>query len=225
LSQDVQQLIDGDLSLFRCLVGFSVAQREMPQLLPELKALREQHRVGFAWFSDTVVIYATSDDDASCSNVLETVGWLLFTTMSVQTRLRVGIGYGQFFADTINEIYVGPALVEAYELERAQEWSGAALSQNAAARVNASTGEPHEWVCEYPVPIKQECMDNASCSNLAVDWTQGIHRGLELKWSPTADEPSEEERHGAVYTKWKNTRQFHEDVCATCRPKNRKTRS
>ena len=113
LSQDVQQLIDGDLSLFRRLVGFSVEQGEMPQLPPELKVLREQHRVGFAWFSDTVVIYATSDDDASCNNVLETVGRLLFTTMWSQTRLRVGIGYGQFFADTINEIYVGPALVEA----------------------------------------------------------------------------------------------------------------
>ena len=30
--QDLQQLIDGDLSLFRRIVGFSVAQGEMPQL-------------------------------------------------------------------------------------------------------------------------------------------------------------------------------------------------
>lgn len=224
LSQDVQQLLDGDLSLFRCLVAFSVEQGEVPDLPPALKALREQHRVGFAWFSDTVVIYARSDDDRSCNNVLETVGWLLFNTMWTQTRLRVGIAYGEFFADIINEIYVGRALVEAYELEQAQEWCGAALSESAAQRIATRNdyGELCEWVCEYQVPIKQEAKGKVSCSNLAVDWTQGIHLGLELKWSPTADEPSEEERQGAVYSKWKNTRQFHEEVCATCRRTNRR---
>jgi len=223
LSQNLEDLLHGDLALFCRLVSFSVKHGEVPELPPKLQAIREQDRVGFAWFSDTLVIYAKDDDDLSCRNVLETVGWLLFTTMWSSTRIRAGVAYGKFYADAANEIFVGPALVEAYEMEQAQMWAGAALTESAAARlpVRTTTGERFQWwVCKYPVPLKVDAQ--VKCSNLAVDWTQGSHCAFELLWSPSHAEPTEEERtsNPGRYVKWMNTRQFHEEVCVTCHPSN-----
>ena len=224
LSQNLEDLLHGPLADFRRIVSFSVKHGGVPELPPPLQAIREQDRVGFAWFSDTVVIYAKDDDDLSCMNVLETVGRLLFATMWGFTRIRAGVAYGEFYADAANEIFVGPALVEAYEMEQAQAWAGGALTESAAARLpgRTTTGERFQWwVCKYPVPLKVGAQ--VKCSNLAVDWTQGSHRAFKLLWSPSHAEPTEEERtsNPSRYDKWMNTRQFHEVVCVTCHPSNR----
>lgn len=223
-NRDIRELVTGDLALFRRLVGFSLNHGEVPELPPQLRTIREQGRVGFAWFSDTLFIYAKDDADLSCRNVLESVGWLLFNTMWKSTRLRGGISYGEFYAEPENEIYVGSAIVEAYKLEQAQQWAGAALAESAASRIPArtTTGERFQWwVCKYAVPLKRNA--DVCCSNLAVDWTQGIHERLELKWAPSQDEPTEAEKveRESDYQKWVNTRRFHEEVCITCYSTNR----
>lgn len=218
-NRDLNKLIIDELSLFRRLVGFSLNHGRIPELPPELNAIREQNRVGFAWFSDTLLIYAKDDHDLSCRNLLESVGWLLFNTMWTPTRLRGGISYGEFYAEQENELYVGPAIVEAYELEQAQQWAGAALADTAASRIpprNSSGERLQWWVCEYEVPLKNDA--SVHCSNLAIDWTQGIHKKKVLKWSPSADEPTEREKlaNESVYEKWANMRKFHKDVCISC---------
>jgi hypothetical protein len=223
-NRDLHQLIDGDLSLFRRLVGFSLNHGEAPQLPPALNTIREQNRVGFAWFSDTLFLYAKDDGDLSCQHLLESVAWLLFNTMWTPTRLRGGIGYGDFYAEPENELYVGPAILEAYELEQSQQWAGAALTDNAANRIPSRTtsGERFQWwVCQYSVPVKHDTQ--VRCSNLAIDWTQGIHKKVALKWSSSCDEPTEAEKLSdkSVCQKWANTRLFHEDICISCFSENK----
>jgi len=220
----LSDLVKKDLSQFQRLVSFCVRQGEMPEIPPGIVDICEQNRVGFAWFSDTVLIYAQNDEDQSCRNVLETVGWLLFTTMSSSTRIRSGIAYGEFYANSVDGIYVGPGLVEAYLLEQAQEWSGAALTVGASSRIpeRQTTGERFQWwVCEYPIPLKEKA--NVHCSNLVVDWTQAIHGIFDLKWSKQSDEPTEEDirTNRSVCQKWLNTVKFHKEVCTACFPGNR----
>lgn len=223
MTRGLEDLMASELSWFRRLLAFSVVHGDVPDLPPELSVLRNQGKVGFAWFSDTILVYALDDDDLSCRKVLETVGWLLFTTMTSSTRIRAGIAYGEFYADPTNELYVGPALVEAYELEQAQAWAGAVLTECAAARLpdRTSSGQRLQWwVCEYPAPLKS-CA-RVSCSNLVVDWTQGIHKSFALEWSQSHPEPTQQERDAdsGRYEKWVNTRRFHEEVCVSCFPGN-----
>jgi hypothetical protein len=224
MARGVEELLSGELSHFRSVLSFSIGHETIVDLPPALSSIRNQSRVGFAWFSDTVLLYSLDDDDLSCRNVLETVGWLLFTTMSSQTRIRAGIAYGAFYADAANELYIGPALVEAYELEQAQTWAGAALTNSAASRVpdRNSTGQRFQWwVCQYPVPLKEAA--SVSCSNLVVDWTQGEHERTDFQWSPSHSEPTMQERDAnkGRYEKWFNTRRFHREICIRCFPDNR----
>jgi len=231
LNHDLDALITGKLSLFRKLLGFSVMHGAVPDFPAGLKELREQNRVGLAWFSDTIIIYAKKDDDLSCRNVLETVGWLLFHTMWSQTRIRAGIAYNEFFAEPENEIFLGKAIVEAYKLEQDQEWSGAALTLEAANRIPkpATTGERFQWwICSYEIPMKppkdpMKTTEPIQCSNVAIDWTQGTHDQNDFSWSEKEPEPSEEKRFcaGNSYDKWKNTRNFHREICISCFPKNK----
>lgn len=227
-NQNLDKLINEDLSLFRRLVAYSVNHGGVPELPPQLKTIREQDRVGFAWFSDTLLIYAKDDEDISCRNVLETVGWLLFSTMQTHTRLRCGISYGELYAEPENELFIGLAIVEAYELEKAQEWAGAALSESAARRIpeRKTNGQRYQWwVCNYTVPLKPPKQGlNVNCSNLAIDWTQGIHKKpFDLKWSPSHDEPTlaERQKDESTCCKWENTCRFHREVCITCFSENK----
>jgi len=223
-NRDITQLVTGDFALFRRLVGFALNHGGVPELPPQLSAIRGRAQVGFAWFSDTLFIYAKDDEDLSCRDVLESVGWLLFLTMWTSTRLRGGISYGEFYAEPHNEIYVGSAIVEAYKLEQAQQWAGAALTKSAANRIPArtTTGQRFQWwVCHYAVPLKPDA--DVCCSDLAIDWTQGDHQKLELKWALSRDEPTEAERlaRESDYQKWINTRRFHQEVCISCYSTNR----
>ncbi len=216
-------LVDKDLSLFQRLAGFCVKHGSVPDVPPKLVEMRDQGRVGFAWYSDTVIIYAQNDEDISCRNVLETVGWLVFTSMMTSTKIRAGIAYGEFYADPDNEMLVGPAVVDAYELEQAQQWAGAALTTDAASRIpkRVSTGARYQWwLCEYDVPLKPNA--GANCSNLAIDWTQFGHRGTKFKWSPQSDEPTAEDytTRRSICEKWHNLIKFHESVCVECFPEN-----
>ncbi len=225
LNQDLEELIEGKLSLFRRLVSFSIMHGQMPDLPQALKDLREQNRIGLAWFSDTIIFYAKKDDDISCRNVLETVNWLLFFTMQSETRIRAGIAYNEFFAEPKNEIFLGKAIVEAYELEQAQEWSGATLTLEAAARIPQpnTTGERFQWgICSYEVPMKQA--SSIKRSNRAIDWTQGTHDKYDFPWSKDETEPNEEKRllDGNSYDKWENTRKFHRDICIACFLENKR---
>jgi len=206
------------------LVAYSVDHGELLEIPLPLAELRKQDRVGFAWFSDTVIVYAKTDDDIACRNVLEAVGWLLFATMCTRTRIRAGIAYGKFFVDPANEIHIGSALVEAYELEQAQQWSGAALTVNAARRIpkRNTSGERYQWwVCDYPIPLKPD--SDVENSGYAVDWTQAIHEKMELLWSLKQPEPSPEDyrERKSVCEKWNNTVKFHREVCTSCFPSNK----
>ena len=132
--------------------------------------------------------------------------------MWTSTRLRVGISYGEFYAEPENEIYVGSAIVEAYRLEQAQQWAGAALTDTAAKSYsypNNNRGKISVVGLQYAVPLKRAA--DVCCSNLAIDWTQGDHMKLELKWAPDRDQAPESERaeRESDYLKWVNTRRFH----------------
>jgi hypothetical protein len=218
LENPLRNLLDADFALFRKLLCRSLNQKDLPERPPGLKELRNQDRVGFAWFSDTVLIYAKNDDDDSCQNVIETVQWLVFHTICTRTKIRAGIAYGEFLPDPENELFLGRALVDAYELERSQEWFGAALTPSAVGRLPADI---YGWlVCKYDVPLKPKAKREC-CGKMAVDWTLGIHDWFDSKWSPEKDLPDDDEDPSLV-AKWRNTCSFHDAVCTGCFPKNRR---
>lgn len=225
-STPLQQVVSSHLKHFTRALAFAVHQRKSADNAISLAALREQQRVGIAWFSDTVLIYSLGDSDEDCRRVIETVAWLLFVTMfESTTRIRAGIGYGELYVDVANEVFVGPAIVDAHKLERAQEWAGGALSESAAKRIPPAVAGDWKryfswYLLPYRLPLKRQ--QGGRRDGLAVDWTRGIHEYQKVlfPWSPTSRLPTREDKQTMrdVVRKWRNTKKFHGDVCDDCRP-------
>ncbi|MCK4392070.1 hypothetical protein KAX17_04125 [Candidatus Bipolaricaulota bacterium] len=214
----LDQVIGNALGWFRKVLHHSLHRDGFPDNIPTLAKLDTHDKLGFAWFSDTVLFY-TLQDNIDCYRLLcSTVAWLLFETMfDPHTRVRCGVSYGEAYIDKPNGLYVGEALIKAHKLEKAQMWSGGAFTKQAEVKLPAAAriGQLYDWfVVPYKVPLKDKQMR----STLAVDWTKGLHPEFTLPWSKSSPEPTPEDWkcRKDVCLKWQNTVKFHTDVCKQC---------
>jgi hypothetical protein len=185
----------------------------MAHAVPTLAEIGDHPAIGVTWFSDTILLFTRRDDDACIQQLLSTVSGLLFVTMYANQRIRAGVAFGETHIDPTEHIYVGKPLVEAYRLEQAQEWSGAALTDSAVKRARAANAG--FWLTEYAVPCKPRA---TARSNVAVNWTRGDHRAPPIAWSETSNKPTAEdwERRPDICTKFLNTLAYHDAVCEWC---------
>jgi hypothetical protein len=215
---DLHTLVEMPLAWLRRFLHHSLHKDRFPAEVPSIAELNAHKKLGIAWFSDTLLFYTRMDDNDALLELYQTVGWLLFETMfHGDTRLRAGIAYGEAFIDPENSLFVGEPIIEAYEMEKCQKWSGAALCASALNRTPAgllSGRDADCWVIPYPVPTK-----NGVCETLAINWTTGHHYpGNQLRWSSVSPEPTaaDWEARKPVCEKWRNTKRFHDQVCRHC---------
>jgi hypothetical protein len=83
---------------------------------------------------------------------------------------RGAIAFGECLiqADAQPYCYLGEPILEAYELEQAQDWSGVALAPSAAA-LTERTRDALLFM-EYPAPLKRRCCGTIVEPALAVNW-------------------------------------------------------
>lgn len=102
-------------------------------------ATREFHQentVRHAWFSDTFLMYST-DDSASDFVVLDFVArWFAHHLVTRKIPIRGAISSGNFYADRNHGLFLGKALVEAYEHGEVQNWIGYILCPSAVKRLD-----------------------------------------------------------------------------------------
>lgn len=228
----LETVIEKPLVWFRKALHYAIHKAGFPFEPPSLEKLRDQKRLGIGWFSDTVLLYTLEDTDENVRDLIQTVGWLLFeTTMSLDwTRVRGAIAHGEVYVDPDASIFVGKPIIEAFQLEKEQQWSGCAVAPSGEDRLRQIVREeelrtdllpfdkrhimPGLWLTRYPVPLKK-----GRNSLLAVDWTLGLHPDWDLVWSRDRNEPNADEwaQNRSVCEKWENTRQFHRDMCRSCR--------
>jgi len=216
-AEPLSLIINSHLPRFLKALENSVTQAEPTIEDLSITGLPQHAKIGIAWFSDTILIYALDDTNEACKKVVDTAGWLVFRTVfTPKTRVRVGVSYGEFFVNAQRDFFVGKALVDANKIEKQQEWMGGALSKTAEERMrrilpSLSSFPFGWWLIEYQVPVKGGT-GSELIGKLAIDWTQGDHPFQPMAWSPNSDGPNPEEwqEHHAICTKWQNTRSFHE---------------
>jgi hypothetical protein len=187
--------------------------------------LPQSEHLGVARFSDTILLYALDDTNEACKKVMEVAGWLLFRTLfgAQNTKVRIGVSYGEFYVNPQKDLFLGKAIVEAHKIEQQQVWMGGALSKGAEERMRRIIPSfPMGWfLAEYPIPVNGG-KDADLIGGLAVDWTQGDHDYFDMHWSSNLEEPTavEWERNHDICTKWRNTRVFHRQRCFWCKRRN-----
>ena len=241
-SKSPKQILEDYFPYLLKAIYSAIHKKSTPGEPPSLRELRDQNYVGFAWFSDTILLYSLEDNVPSYQKLIETVAWLLAHTVGTpELRLRAGIGYGEFIADTENDIYIGKALVEAYQLEKRQEWCGGAFTQTAKEMI------PEEcWggkfgncsVIEYDVPVKpntdiigtrstetydeverykREIREQGETEPLlAIDWMKVYrHSKNSINLLRNIDKSSTDPKDMKLI----NTQEFHDEQCRWCRKK------
>lgn len=97
-------------------------------LVPEPSSLRVK---GFQFFSDTIVYYTEDDSFVSFLNIVLTSRELLKMGFAGgKAPYRGAIGYGDLIINN-NGILVGTSIIDAYQGEQSQVWSGCILTEQA----------------------------------------------------------------------------------------------
>ncbi|MBC8555996.1 hypothetical protein [Desulfobacula sp.] len=91
--------------------------------------------VGYAWFSDTIIIY-TKDDSACSFTVIDNITrWYFYFLISGGVPVRGAVACDKFYSDKKNSLFFGEALIEAYEYGEAQDWIGFLLCPSAVKQL------------------------------------------------------------------------------------------
>ncbi len=214
----LDEVVQKHLAEFFQKLYHSIHQDGFPDKVPSLRQVQTQSKLGVAWFSDTIIIYTLKDSDENLQSLISTVSWLLFETiLKGITHVRCGISYGETYIDAENAIYIGQPLIDAHLLEKAQVWSGGALTPEAIDRVPefARGGTFLDWpVVPYDVPVE------SGSSKVAINWTVGRHipPPLKLLWSSQSDTPTlnDWQENSKVCKMFQNTKDFHDKICRQC---------
>jgi len=120
-----------------------------------------QGRVYTCWASDTFVFY-TPDDSGTSFKLISAAAIHFLCRMirhSSSYMLRGALGTGQFYVDKQNNIFLGSALIDAYEYAEKQNWIGFVVTPSAEKKIGDIESQPHNLLSQYKqynVPIKKK---------------------------------------------------------------------
>jgi len=171
-------------------------------------------------FSDTILVYRPERSDfrvaesLSAHTCIKLVGATVADIIQKGLRrerpilFRGAIAWGECLINPVEpRCFIGAPIIEAYCLEREQEWAGAVLAPTAAA----AFGEPDDRTfVRYQVPLKN---GRKMAGAMAVNWPHSL--GAEAarldRLPPPSTEMSEDERAAAL-RKQENMRAFYDHL-------------
>lgn len=140
-----------------------------------------------ARFSDSFVFYTpvvTTDSFCTIDMLFRRfIGAAISSNFPVRGVLTVG----DFYADKLNNVFLGPALAEAYKYAERQDWIGCIVCPSAAARLKEmglSLSRRADYVL-YEVPMKQIPQESTSSTR---NVTKDPHFAYRLSKQPTTIE-------------------------------------
>jgi hypothetical protein len=138
-----------------------------------------QGRVSDFTFSDTIIAFSQSDNDADTQAIVLGVSELFHLALFYGIPLRGGIAHGRFRFDLKQNLFSGPALVQAYHLSEDAEWLGVRVDREVAQRASAipirsERGQP--IVVPWSVPLKNAGGDGSQ----VIDWVEAHRNNFQV---------------------------------------------
>lgn len=143
--------------------------------IPIIADCQKDSLVNCVTFSDSIVLYTDGIESHDFYRLVHVVKILIGCSLGSKTPLRGSISHGDFYADKENEIYVGDALVSAYENEGNQQWSGAYICDFTAELILSAYPDVVEslkkfaYLIDYDIPFKQIVGKDVH-KRLAINW-------------------------------------------------------
>ena len=214
----LEEVINYHIKNYHIVLESSIPQVKNQSTAPTPLDILKQGLVGFVSFSDTVLIYSLINERDGYRNVINAVTRLIAgPILWPEYRFRAGIAYGEFYQNSEKNIYVGKAIIEAYELEKKQEWCGGALTELAAEKTRNQFPDNY-YLTQYEVPVKSH--DSHSTEpHLVINWTLADHDVIDKDygWLKKNYGVPLTEQQEKIERKLKNTEKFHFDKCNQCK--------
>ena len=83
------------------------------------------------WFSDTFLMYSSDNSAPSFTAIEATTRWFIYFLICSGIPVRGAMACGDFYAEKINSVFFGQALIEAYHYGENQDWIGFILAPSA----------------------------------------------------------------------------------------------
>jgi hypothetical protein len=119
------------------------------------------------WFSDTFLFFTRDDSGVSFTHNSTTVTSFCQSVMSKSWPLQAAIGFGQLYADTSKNVFIGSGLIDAYRYTEKQNWIGLVVTPKANNRLQELGVDLHRRPVrfkEYDVPVKRKEFKNGICT-------------------------------------------------------------
>lgn len=102
------------------------------------QATNKIERLQYVLFSDTIVISAPSGSCEDLLAILKACSYAMHYLLKEGLAIRGGVSYGSYYRSRSEKgvVIAGPAFVEAYHFEKAQNWVGIALAPSVLRKVS-----------------------------------------------------------------------------------------
>jgi hypothetical protein len=91
--------------------------------------------ISYSWFSDTFIIFSRGDSLREFS-LVEQAGRVFFQRLILKDiPVRGALTHGKLYSNVERNIFIGPALIDAYEYGEKQQWLGFILTPSVYAKL------------------------------------------------------------------------------------------
>lgn len=101
---------------------------EVLETIAEKAGPKEKHGISYSWFSDTFIVYTKSDSLKDFGHI-EQASRLFFQKLIIrEIPVRGAMTIGKLYTNKVKNIFLGEALIDAYEYAEDQDWLGFILT-------------------------------------------------------------------------------------------------
>lgn len=109
--------------------------------------------ISYSWFSDTFIIFSRGDSLEEFT-LLEQAGRLFFQRLVLaHIPARGAISHGKLYSNLEKNIFIGEALIEAYEYGEQQNWLGLLLTPSVFRRLEGTQLDVRQRYNYRPAPV------------------------------------------------------------------------
>lgn len=134
--------------------------KEVLEKMEQAASGKKINGVIYSWFSDTFIIYSKNDKEEDFAHV-EQAGRLFFQALILKKiPVRGALTHGDLYSQSSKNIFVGPALIDAYNYGEKQDWIGFVLTPSVSKKLEYSSiplkARAHYRLVEQPGIINHE---------------------------------------------------------------------
>lgn len=133
---------------------------------------------GYFWFSDTLILYSRDSSTKNLLNLIPTASYIIASLLNKGFPSRCIITSGQFYVGKHNsnqDIFLGKALINAYELEKNVNWCGGVIDSSIVECEEIKEMKRNNEIVSYNPPLKKSGIVEYKCLNWPKYYKANFH--------------------------------------------------